>query len=135
MQALTQYGDLEREMEQEPATPAHQANAMTNGYRTDPAILKTLEKLTEQMALLSTTMGQQNGNGNGTANSGGNHNLPSVNPRTGRPYKRYCWTHGCCNHWSRHCNNKKPGHKNEATFKNRMNGSNENCLPNPDKKE
>ena len=43
--------------------------------------------------------------------------------------KRYCWTHGCCAHWSSNCENPKPGHKKEATFRNRLGGSNKNCLP------
>lgn len=51
-----------------------------------------------------------------------------INPRTGKPYKRYCWSHGCCAHHGRNCNAKKSGHKDEATFKTRMGGSNTNCL-------
>ena len=51
-----------------------------------------------------------------------------INPRTGKPWKRYCWTCGCCPHWSRNCPKKAKGHKDNATFKNRMGGSNANCL-------
>ena len=51
-----------------------------------------------------------------------------INPRTGKPFKRYCWTHGCCTHSSKNCQNKAPGHKDNATFKNRQGGSNKNCL-------
>ena len=57
------------------------------------------------------------------------NSLPTVNPRTRRPYKRYCWTHGCCTHWDRHCKAKKAGHQDAATFKERMGGSNKGCLP------
>ena len=32
----------------------------------------------------------------------------SINPRTGKPWKRYCWTCGCCPHSSRYCPNKAP---------------------------
>ena len=52
-----------------------------------------------------------------------------INPKTGKPFKRYCWTCGCCNHWGKnHPGVKAPGHRDEATFKNRMGGSNKNCL-------
>ena len=51
-----------------------------------------------------------------------------INPKTGQPYKRYCWSCGCCPHWSKNCPVKKKGHKDEATFKNRMGGNNKNCL-------
>ena len=58
----------------------------------------------------------QNGNQNG-----------DINPKTGRPYQRYCWSCGCCPHWGRNCPRKKKGHHDEATFRNRMGGSNANC--------
>lgn len=41
----------------------------------------------------------------------------------------YCWTHGACNHKTGACNRKAPGHKNNATFANRMSGSNAFCTP------
>ena len=50
-----------------------------------------------------------------------------INPKTGQPWKRYCWSCGCCPHWGKNCPDKKEGHKNDATFKNRMEGSNKNC--------
>ena len=52
-----------------------------------------------------------------------------INPRTGKKFKRYCWTCGCCPHWGKDCPVKKPGHQDNANFKNRMGGSNKNCLP------
>ena len=52
-----------------------------------------------------------------------------INPKSDKPWRRYCHTHGCCNHWGRQCKDKAPGHKDEATFRNRMGGSNFNCLP------
>ena len=51
----------------------------------------------------------------------------TINPRTGQQWKRYCWSCGCCPHWSKNCPTKKKGHQNEATFQNRMGGSNVNC--------
>ena len=35
---------------------------------------------------------------------------------------KYCWSHGACNHTGMECNRKKEGHKDEATFNNRMGG-------------
>ena len=59
----------------------------------------------------------------------------SNNPNSGRGggediqqnrvgHTKYCWTHGLYNHTSNECRNKKEGHQDNATFKNRMNGSN-----------
>lgn len=39
----------------------------------------------------------------------------------------YCWTHGGCGHSSAACNHKLPGHQDNATFTNRMNGNSNNC--------
>ena len=51
----------------------------------------------------------------------------TINPKTGRPWQCYCWTCGCCTHWVRSCPQKKKGYRDEATFRNRMGGSNLNC--------
>ena len=47
--------------------------------------------------------------------------------RTRRVVDFYCWTHGAGNHKSSDCRNKKDGHKDNATFNNRMSGSNAYC--------
>ena len=39
----------------------------------------------------------------------------------------YCWTHGAGNHTSTDCRNKREGHKDNATFSNRMGGSKSYC--------
>ena len=41
----------------------------------------------------------------------------------------YCHTHGGCNHGSADCTRPAPGHKNEATMNNRLDGSNAFCEP------
>ena len=44
-----------------------------------------------------------------------------------RDTSKYCWTHGGCGHLGSGCKSKAPGHKDEATFDNRMGGSNAYC--------
>ena len=61
-------------------------------------------------------------------NNGNESNNPVLNPRTGKPWRRYCWSHGCCDHWSSKCPQHKPGHKLNATFKNRMGGCTDGVL-------
>ena len=56
--------------------------------------------------------------------------LLSINPKTRKLYKRYCRSCECCNHWGKNCLNKKTGHQDAATFKDRKGGSNKDCLPN-----
>ena len=40
---------------------------------------------------------------------------------------KYCWTHGACGHFGKNCRGKAPGHKDEATFENKMGGSKALC--------
>jgi len=58
-----------------------------------------------------------------------NGDSDTINPKTGKEWKRYCWTCGCCPHASKDCPIKKPGHQVKATFNNRLGGSNEKCYP------
>ncbi len=46
-----------------------------------------------------------------------------------RRYNMYCWSHGGCGHLGGRCRDKKPGHKDNATFENKMGGSTNNCPP------
>ena len=91
---------LQTQQEQE----SEQANAVvTTSDATQLAILQLLKEIKVEM------------NKSNTANS--NKNRP----------KFYCWSHGRCGHKSADCRNKKAGHKDDATFANKMNGSLKGC--------
>ena len=62
---------------------------------------------------------QYNRRRGGRGGRGGRGNVS----RTGK----YCWTHGGCNHYGPDCESKAEGHKDEATFQNKMGGSTKNC--------
>ena len=83
-------------------------------------IATLLQNMIEKMNVLETKMhgGQTSKVKSGT----------KVNPKNGKAWKRYCWTCGCCDHWGKFCPNPTAGHKNDATFKDRMNGSTEGVL-------
>ena len=104
----------------QPEQPSFPAVLQANAATTDPTVLN----LTQMVAALQQQINQMSGQLSAPP-------VPSssTNPRTGKQWKRYCWTHGCCNHWGRDCNNKTTGHKDDATFRNRMGGSDANCLP------
>ena len=86
-----------------------------------------LQKMQHQISSINLTNQQQNqfGGKYNTTNQGGNNK--KVNPRTGLLWKRYCWSCGCCTHWSKNCGHKKSGHKDDASFKTIMGGGSENC--------
>ena len=89
-----------------------------------------LDQLMKQMTIMQAQLGALTHKNKNTNKSNKDMIAPSddFNPKTGQPWKRYCWSCGCCPHWSKYCTDKKKGHKMEATFKNRMNGSNANYL-------
>ena len=106
--ALSEYSNT---MEPPQQDVINHVTAQTNDTSTT-ALLHLIEKLTQKVDALSSTS-----------------RTPDVNPKTGKKFKRYCWSCGCCTHWGKDCNNKKQGHQDSANFKNRMGGSNRNCLP------
>ena len=129
IQALQTFSSLEREHQdeqiQEPTSPINNSTNATVMPKTDPTLLTLIQSLIKELNNLKTRSIS-------TYTTPTSDTYPSINPRTQQPYKRYCWTHGCGNHWSDKCRNPKPGHKAEATFRNRMGGSNKGCLPQKD---
>ena len=91
----------------------------------DPMIDQLLKQITAMNNRVQALSGGTHTNtGTGSFGSSSGH----INPKTGQEWKRYCWSCSCCPRWGWNCPNKKKGHKNDATFKNRMNGSGNNCL-------
>ena len=87
--------------------------------------IQTMKSTISNLTLTNQQLQNQSGQGGHPKRNGVEKD---VNPVTGKAWKRYCWSCGCCAHWSRNCPTKKKGHKDDATFRNRMNGSNLNCM-------
>ena len=90
-----------------PQHPSHQANAL-QGASTQQELIELVRQLQLEVKELKKTR------------------------TTKLPYKReittkYCWTHGGCNHEGRDCRTPRRGHQVDATFENKMNGSNYYC--------
>lgn len=87
---------------------------------TDERFDKMQSQMMDMMKLMTTTMGNKNnGGGGGNRNRQRNSNL--MTNEAG--HSLYCWSHGLCNHRSSRCRNKADGHQDNATFNNRMGGS------------
>ena len=99
-------------------TPAtHQVNATTS----DALQLEMLKLLKEISQGLCTTAPPKK-----TAKKKG-RKTPDDATFPCRKKDKYCWTHGACAHGLDSCEDQAPGHKVEATFSNRMGGSNAYC--------
>ena len=118
--------------EQQPPTEAPTADIPppnTANHTTNDTFLQQL--ITQNQEMMCVIAANAN-----TPNPRGPPRTPRVStaPRTGQPFRpipvrfdKYCWTHSRCNHKSSACNSKAPGHKDEATMTNKMEGSAYGC--------
>ena len=98
----------------------------TTEYVNSAAEISALkQEIKNLQAQLSTRWNNQNKTFN--RNSQNQNRQPRRNPRFTRQF--YCWTHGA-GHSGRNCMNPAEGHQADATFRNRMGGSNYGCYPN-----
>ena len=86
---------------------------------------KNIDTLTERLAATAQNLGINTPSG-----TLGTQTNKIINPKTGRSFKLYCCTCGCCPHWGRNCYCKATEHKDDATLKDHKHGSDENCIPN-----
>lgn len=99
------------------------ANAVTE-QTLIPQLLQQMQAMqTQHLEQMQTIMSQLNP---GTQAPNNNRNRRQQFRRNMLNTSKYCWTHGACNHHGRECRHKAEGHQDEATFDNRMGGSNRN---------
>ena len=87
-------------------------------------MMKLLKSMQNEIANLSKNNSGNNNNGNNTRKGRKTPDNPSF---TRNKTDQYCWTHGGCAHAGNKCTNKAPGHKDAATFDDKMGGSKAFC--------
>ena len=92
-----------------------------NSVSSDKVMLEMVKLLKE----IKDDMKEVKSNNKRKRNSQNNNNNNNNNNRFKRD--KYCWSHGACNHDSKSCRRRLEGHQEEATFNNRMGGSNRFC--------
>jgi hypothetical protein len=104
-----------------------------------PILEQKFDELTKRFDNLaatvrSTSTGNTTTAANNNTNSS-NHKDKSKFQRSKKRYddfditKDYCWSHGLMGHSSNQCHRRFEDHKADATYQNRMGGSNKNCKP------
>jgi hypothetical protein len=90
------------------------------------AMIEAIAQLQQQMLELKNSNNRSGGtsqtrgiNNYGQRSNGGRYTRTNTS--------KYCWSHGACAHASSECNDKKEGHKNNATFADKMGGSTAFC--------
>ena len=98
------------------------------------SLANTVQNIQNNMNNGATDHGSHGGRGGGRGNQGGRRQNRQRGNQFGRHPRwhrsdtsKYCWTHGACSHNSADCANPLPGHKNNATFQNRLNGCDHYC--------
>ena len=91
---------------------------------TDDTIKELLQKMSDLEAEVKAAKSSTTTDNTGT-NNGSNKNKSKKNKE--KKDRKYCWSHGACAHSGTECNNRKDGHKQDATFQNMMGGSTKDC--------
>ena len=102
--------------------PAERAMAMqSTQYQTMMEMFKKMDEKIDRLESDNNRGGRNGGGGNGDGNT---NRKTADNPQfTRRKTDKYCWTHGGCAHNSADCTAKAPGHRDTATFSNKIGGS------------
>ena len=69
-----------------------------------------LEQPIKQMTAIQTQLGAYTNKKSYTTKYMNKENVAptdNINKKTGQPWKNYCWSCGCCPHWSKYCTDKK----------------------------
>ena len=115
------------------ATVNNTTNSTTMSHQ---ELLAAFTTLTATVSALESRLAntQQPPSTTNRRNGGGNGRIRNTNGGYRSNINLYCWTHGACNHGSKDCKNPRDGHKAEATFENRMNGSSYFCRRSEDQR-
>ena len=102
-----------------PEIVQHMANNMAQAQFL-PQIMTQMPQLIQQMNAM-----QHQINNNSTIRQSSSSIPRQHRPRTNT--SKYCWSHGACAHTSQQCRSKKSGHRDDATFRNKLGGSTAYC--------
>ena len=134
VEAINQFATTYEEPEPSPSTTKNDTSTELtsalstitgNSNKQTDQMMKMFQDLSKKIDTLAPQQTQQNVK---FVTENPNKKVNAINPKTGQPWRRYCWTHGCCDHWSNKCPQRKSGHQLNATFKNRMGGSTDGVL-------
>ena len=125
--AVSASSSDETDTESNEPPPQQKINITTN----DAVALKILELLQElqkDMKSRNKTPPKKRGGGGGGGGQRNNGNNNNKKKRRRTNISKYCWSCGAWNHLGKNCRFKKEGHKDEATFENKMGGSTLYCM-------
>ena len=122
---------------------SNQCSKLLNIYEPPPEVLQhmannaattqLMPQLINQMAQLMQQMNSIQQQLNSQASQTSSITQSSSSSRRQRTNTtHYCWSHGACAHTSAQCKSKKAGHKDDATFLNKLGGSTAYSTPTTD---
>ena len=107
----------------------HMANSISEYKQLVPQLVNQVQMLQQTVKELKLAGPPLNINSDTSTITNATSTSSTSTPRYSfkRPFHMYCHTHGLCAHSGKKCNDPGSNHKKEATFFNRMNGSDRNC--------
>ena len=120
MQAVLQTP--EASVDNNPEMVQHMANNMAQ-CQLLPQIMTQMSQLIQQMNAMQH---QINNADNNTIIRQSSSSVPRQH-RLRTNTSKYCWSHGAYAHTSQQCRSKKSGHRDDATFTNKLGGSTVYC--------
>ena len=91
-----------------PQNEEQETMMMNMKSKRDPMIDQLMKQMTAMSNQIQALSGGNSMN-TGTGQSGSS--FSHINPKTGQEWTRYCWSCGCCTHWSKNCPSKKKPQK------------------------
>ena len=82
------------------------SNMSSQSNSTEKSMVQMLQQMMNKMSELETKVKK----GGRTNTKGGSNYTSKLNPMIEKPWKRYCWTYGCCDHLGKLCPNLPTGH-------------------------
>ena len=98
-------------------------NQMANNAAQHQLLPQMMAQMVQMMEQMNTLQQKLQVNTSDTSTT-----TPTTSKRRRRTnFSFYCWSHGACAHPSPECRSKRPGHQDQATFENKMEGSTAYC--------
>ena len=116
----------EQQYNEVPSPPTQMINQTTNQDQVSYDMISVIKELQNEIKDLKRS--RQNNHQQGQSSRKNNHQQGQYRGYTTRVNKsKYCYTHGACAHDGKFCKKKRQGHKDSATFENKIGGSTAYC--------
>ena len=125
LQLLQKFDEDDKENDRPNEQPTNLCQEITSSDNIQLEMMKIIKSLQDEMKVLKNK-DNRNQRNRDFYNRNKNNNPDKESGRSQRT-DQYCWSHGACAHSGKKCFSKRNGHKADATFEDKMEGSTYRC--------